>query len=512
MGKKAVITGTIVLTITGFITRILGFLFRIYMSNIMGAEGLGLYQLVFPIYMLIWAFSSAGIALAVSKKVAEFTSKGQHGNAIRTLKCAIVIAVSLSFLLSGFIFLFSPWIATHFIHEPHTALGLKYLCICVPFMATACCIRGYFQGRQEMSISGTAQVVEQIARMVVIFLFAGLYIPHGLSYACALGTLGLCAGELSSCIYTFIVFRFKRRRFNTVRPTIGNRALMCTLFSIAVPITANRFLISGLSSIENILIPIQLQNFGMTPREALSMYGMFTGMAMPLLFFPSMVTTSISTVLVPALSEAVTRKNTYQLHKTVAKSIQYSSIIGIGATALFLTLGDQIALLCYGETHAQVGEMLKALAIICPFMYLQGILTGMLNGLGLQRLTFKGNIYASILCIGAILILVPRQGIIGFVIALLLQSCFATTYHLFHALSHISLQVDIVGWLLKPTLAAFCSCLLLRFIHLSSLLAGGSLLLRTCVGIGVLGGVYTVLLFIFRSLTKDDVLMFLPRR
>lgn len=509
MGKKALITGTIALTITGFITRILGFLFRIYMSNIMGAEGLGLYQLVFPIYMLIWAASSAGISLAVSRKVAEFTTKGRHADAVRTLKSSIVLAVSISFVLSGLIFLFAPWVATYYVHEPNTALGLKYLCICVPFMATACCIRGYFQGRQEMSISGMAQVVEQVSRMVVIYLFAGLYIPRGLMYACALGTLGLCAGELMSCLFTFIMFKYKQRKLKPTTPTVSYGSLMSTLIAISIPITANRFLTSGLSSIENILIPIQLQKYGLTSSEALSMYGMFSGMALPLLFFPSMVTASISTVLVPALSEAMVKKNTYQLHKTVSKSIQYSSVIGIGASALFITLGQEIALVCYGQEHAQVGEMLKVLAIICPFLYLQGILTGMLNGLGLQKLTFKGNIFASIFCIICILILVPKQGLMGFVLAILVQSGFATIYHLLHVLKHISLSVDVVGWMLRPSLAALAGCLIMKYLHTHYLMSMFSLTLSTIIAVGFLGVFYICFLFVFKSLTKEDVMMFI---
>ncbi|MGL5677991.1 MAG: putative polysaccharide biosynthesis protein [Cellulosilyticaceae bacterium] len=509
MGKKALITGTIALTITGFITRILGFLFRIYMSNIMGAEGLGLYQLVFPIYMLIWAASSAGISLAVSRKVAEFTARGKHADAVRTLKSAIVLAVSISFVLSGLIFVFAPWVAEYYVHEPNTALGLKYLCICVPFMATACCIRGYFQGRQEMSISGIAQVVEQLARMVVIYIFAGFYIPRGLAYACALGTLGLCAGELMSCIFTFIMFKIKQRKLKPTMPTLSYGTLMSTLIAISIPITANRFLTSGLSSIENILIPIQLQKYGLSSSESLAMYGMFSGMALPLLFFPSMVTTSISTVLVPALSEASTKKNTYQLHKTVSKSIQYASLIGIGACGLFLTLGQEIALVCYGADDALVGEMLKVLAIICPFFYLQGILTGMLNGLGLQKLTFKGNIMASILCIGAILILVPRQGIMGFILALLIQSGFVTIYHLLHVLKHISLRVDVVGWMLKPTLAAIVGCLFMKYLHTHYLMQMFSLTVSTIIAVGVLGVFYLTFLFLFRSLTREDIQMFL---
>ncbi len=506
MGKKALITGTIVLTATSFITRILGFIFRIYMSNIMGAEGLGLYQLIFPIYMLIWSLCSAGISLAVSKMVAEHTAKKQHSDASRVLKSSIAVALSLGMCLSVFLFITAPWVATHFIHDAHTLLSLRDLCFCIPFMCTACCIRGYFQGRQEMAVSGIAQVVEQIARMCVIYLFASFYIPKGLSYVCALGTLGLCAGEVMSCLFTLTMFKLKQRQLPYKRPTLPYLTTMQTLIAIAIPITANRFLMSALSSIENILIPIQLQKFGLTGSEALGMYGMFSGMALPLLFFPSMVTMSISTALVPAISEAVATQNTRILHRTVSKSIQFSALIGIGASSLFFTLGDEIAMACYHLP--EVGEMLRLLAVICPFLYLQNILTGMLNGLGLQRLTFKGNMIASLLCIGTILLFVPQRGIMGFILAMLFQSSFATIYHLFHVLKHIHLRVDVTGWFIRPILAACPGCLLMKAIYTHYLSQCLPLALSTLLAISILGLFYVAFLFCFRSLTWDDVKLF----
>lgn len=503
MGKKALITGTIVLTLTSCVTKILGFIFRIYMSNIMGAEGVGLYQLIFPIYMLIWAASSAGISLSVSKKVAEHTARGKHADAIRTLKSALILSVGIASIMSVFIFIMAPWVANSYIHEPRTELALKYLCVCVPFMATACCIRGYFQGRQEMAVSGLAQVIEQVARMAVIFLFASLYIPKGIEYACALGALGLCVGEFCSALFTFVMLQIKKHHLPRTKATIPYRSMLSTLITISVPITANRFLTSALSSIENILIPIGLQKYGMSSSDALGMYGMFSGMALPLLFFPSMVTMSISTALVPALSEAVAKKNTRALHKTVSKSIQYSAIIGIGASALFLTLGREIAMACYGRS--EVGDLLKYLAIICPFVYLKDILTGMLNGLGLQKLTFKGNSIASIICIGAIILLVPKQGIIGFVIAMLIQSSLVTCYHMFHALKHINLSVDISGWMIKPALAAISGSIIMKYIHTHYLMQHFSLRPATLIAILSLGLLYVIFLFLFKSVTLDDV-------
>ncbi|OON95339.1 MAG: hypothetical protein ATN36_08695 [Epulopiscium sp. Nele67-Bin005] len=220
MGKRALITGTLILTLASFVTRILGFIFRIFMSNVMGAEGIGLYQLIFPIYMLAWAACSAGVSLAVSKTVAELTAKHLHQDAIRTLKCSIVLASTISIPISLFLFTFSEQIAVYFVHAPDTAMALKLLGTCLPFMATACCIRGYFQGRQEMAIPATAQVIEQVARMIVIYVFAGMFVPRGLEYACALAMLGLCAGELCSCIFTFIMYKLKKRKLPLRAATI----------------------------------------------------------------------------------------------------------------------------------------------------------------------------------------------------------------------------------------------------------------------------------------------------
>ena len=146
MSKKSLITGTLVLTFASLITRLLGFGFRIYQSQVMGPEGMGLYQLLFPIYMLLWAASSAGIALSIAKMIAAEVSKGQEGNAVHILKVSLLISLPLSSLLSILLFIFAPFIAKYYIHEPVTELSLRILACCVPFMSTACCLRGYFQG------------------------------------------------------------------------------------------------------------------------------------------------------------------------------------------------------------------------------------------------------------------------------------------------------------------------------------------------------------------------------
>lgn len=507
MSKKSLVAGTLILTIASFITRLLGFGFRIYQSKVMGAEGMGLYQLLFPIYMLLWAASSAGIALAISKMVAAEVSRNQEGNAIRILRVSLYISIPLSFALSALLYIFAPLIATYYIHEPVTELSLRILATCIPFMSTACCLRGYFQGRQQMSITALAQIVEQVARMLAIYLLAGLFIPKGLEYICALGVIGMCAGEVFSFIMSYIAYRLKKRTLRINKTTISNRMAFNKLLALSIPVTANRFLTSGLQSFENILIPITLGSFGLSSSDALGLYGKFSGMALPLLMFPSMVTSSLATALVPAISEAVAMKKKQVLQRTLSTSIQFSCLIGFGAASLFLCLSKEIALACYGLED--VGQLLEWLAIICPFLYLQNILTGAMNGLGLQKQTFKTNIMGSIICIATIILIIPKRGIIGFVLAMLLQSGFVSCDLLWHVLRNIELPVDVVNWVIRPIIAAVGCAFLTTLMNKLCFSISFGIIISTILSISFWGISYIFLLFLFKCVTVKDIKTFM---
>lgn len=507
MSKKSIITGTLVLTGASLITRLLGFGFRIYQSQIMGAEGMGLYQLLFPIYMLLWAASSAGIALAIAKMIAAEVTKGNENNAKHILKVALCISLPFSLLLSILVFLLAPFIATYYIHEPITTLSLRILAFCIPFMSTACCLRGYFQGHQDMSVTALAQIVEQVARMCAIYLLASFLIPKGPVYLCALGVIGMCAGEVFSFIMSLTIYLIKKK--NKVLPArnLPSNKVFTTLLTLTLPITANRFLTSGLQSFENILIPINLQKFGLSSHEALGLYGKFSGMAMPLLFFPSMVTSSLATALVPAISEAVAQKDKPMLQKTICAAIQFAFLIGIGATALFLSFSNEIAIICY--QLPEVGQILRWLAIICPFLYLQNILTGTMNGLGMQKKTFQTNIIGSLICILTTIAIIPHKGIIGFVFAMLLQSSLVCCLLLHYILTYVSLSIDFNHWLLQPIMAGLLASVIATTIHHKLLCSYFSLAISTILSILTLGGIYLLILILIGAFSIKQVKSFI---
>ena len=317
---------------------------------------------------------------------------------------------------------------------------------------------------------------------------------------------GMSIGELVSFVYVYAAYKKDLRKQRVSLPVLARYQALITLLTLAIPLTFNRFVMSLLQSVENILIPIKLQEFGLTNHQALSVYGQFTGMTMPLIFFPSMITMSLATALIPAVSHAQAANNQKQLEYTISKTIQFTLLIGIGATALFMTLPHEIAMVFFNQPA--VGNMLYSLSFICPFFYLQSTLLGVLNGLGKQLETLISTITGSFICITIIYFYVPRKGLIGFIAALVISSSFNTILHLVNVLKYTSIPIDLVNWFVKPALAAAAGALTMKYVLHHYLVQVVSLRLSTLGAIGALGIFYIFFLFMLGSLTMDDVKMF----
>jgi len=140
INRKKILTGALILTAAGIITRILGFVYRVYMSNLMGAEGMGLYQLIMPIYTLAWSISCAGFNTTVSKLTAQERAKGEYGNMTRMLKQSVIITTGLGALLTVALFFGAELLSVHFFNDMRTLLPLQILSLAFPFMAAGRCI------------------------------------------------------------------------------------------------------------------------------------------------------------------------------------------------------------------------------------------------------------------------------------------------------------------------------------------------------------------------------------
>jgi len=506
--RKSILAGALMLTAAGIFTRVLGFVYRIYMSNTLGAEGMGLYQLIMPVYSLSWSIACSGFTTTISKIVAQENAAKEYGNMGRALKQALAITGIIAACLTGVLFFGAGIIGNAVFKDARTVLPIRILSAAIPFMTAGSCIRGYFLGLRETTEPAFGQVLEQCARMAVIYAIAPFFVPMGLTYACAAAVVGIVAGEVIAFVFSaFSYLSFKRKNRLVKPPTKSSMQMLGLLVPMALPLTANRITGSFLSAWENALIPQQLRAFGMSQAEAISAYGRITGMALPLIFFPSALLTALSVTLVPAISEAIAMGNRQKIRQTAARAIRFTCLLGIGTAIVFLVLPDELGRVIYKQ---ELGSLLFPLGILCPFWYSNIILGGILNGLGKQAFLFRNSLLSSAVTIAFVYFLVPHYGIQAFLWGWFAGLIGVSAVSLREIKRETDLSIPWLDWLGKPLLAAAAAALVSECIVnrvLFSLFGG---LFALVASTGLIVGLYLVLIMLLGCLRWAEIRAFLP--
>lgn len=502
MSKKQLITSTIILTFANLFTKFLGFYYRIFMSNAIGSEGMGLYQLIMPIYALAWSITSSGFTTTVSRLTARESAKSETGNLGRIVKQAFVMCLFLSGISSLFLFFGAEEISIKILKDSRTVISLRLLSLAIPFMAAGSCLRGFFMGLQQMQIPALSQVLEQIVRILAIFLLADFFVPLGLNYACFAAVCGIFAGEALSFGFTFFSYlHFKRRKKMIKRPTLSSRGTALLILSMALPLSATRITSSLLSAAENILIPGRLQVYGYSTEKALSIYGELTGMAMPLLLLPSAFLMAASTSLVPEITQACASGHSKRVSRTVSAALLFTSVISIGAACFYAVFPQEICYLIYGRK--ELGELLLPLAFLCPLLYGQTTLSGLLNGLGEHFFLFWSHILSSLVTIGFVWFAMPYYGISAFLAGWFLSLLFTTILAFSRLKKATGIFPPFFSYFGKPLLAGLGAALPIRFL-IQSGTPSKPFFLLTFFAMGLL---YLFFLFLLGCLSKKELLI-----
>ena len=501
MGRKNIIAGTLILTTANLLTRCMGFFSRVYLSNTIGAEGMGLYQLILPIYALAWSITSAGFTTTISSLTAQEHIRGQAGNIGRIVKQSVCLSLFLSILVGTILFLGAEDIALHFLKDGRAALPLRLLSPAIPFMAVGSCFRGFFLGMQAALVPAVSQILEQTIRILTIYLLAGVFVPLGLSYACLAAVAGIFLGELFSCGFTLWRYiRYKRKHGFLRKPVLSSYAALSMILAMAVPLSASRIAASLLSTAENLLIPRQLQLHGQNTSQALATYGELTGMALPLILLPSSCLPAASVSLIPEISEASAVHQDSRIQRTVAATFRFTAIIGIGAAALFSVFPKEICYIVYDR--AALGQVLFPLAFLCPLLYAQTTLHGLLNGLGEQLFLFWNNILSSLISIAIICGFMPTYGIAAFLFGWFLSLAFSVAASFCLLKKRTGILPSFADCFCKPLLAGAAAGLLIKyFIRISQ--PSKLLFLGAMSAMGIL---YLLFLLALGCLKKENLM------
>lgn len=418
--RKTILQGTLILTAVGFLCRFMGFFYRIFLSHTFGEENVGLYQLTFPVFALCISFTSAGLETAISRTVARKQSLHQPREASETLCLGLFISCLLSVITMIILQKNAADLSTALLGDPRCEEILILLSYALPLSSIHGCIMGYCYGLKQTQIPAVSQLIEQTARILSVFCLYRFAIRNGLHADISIAAAGIAFGELFSTFYS--VRGLQKSRSDIFRPGFSFSSIRLRfreLIPLSLPLTANRVLLGLLQGIEAVSIPGCLKLYNHSTSEALSTYGVLTGMALPCILFPSAITNSVSIMLMPTVAELQVKDQASGIRKLLQKVLGSCFLMGLFCCLFFLFFGQLIGQFLFASDLA--GNFIITLAWICPFLYVNGSLLSVLNGFGKTTTSFTINMVGLAIRIGSVFFAIPVFGIQGYLWGLLIS-------------------------------------------------------------------------------------------
>jgi stage V sporulation protein B len=430
MARQSFIKGTMILLAAGIINRILGFVPRIALPRIIGAEGIGLYQMGYPFLIVVLTLINGGIPLAVAKLVAEADAEGNPGKIKIILRIALSITVTLSV---GFTILcvgYSRFITEHLFTDQRVYYTFLAMSPIILIGGISSVYRGYFQGLHNMLPTALSQISETLIRIVTVLTFSYIMLPYGIQYAAAGAMAGVVVGELVGVFVLLIQYKSSRVKYKSIIPNVVAKAShFRRLLAVSIPVTASRLVGSASYFFESILIIQSLAIAGVVTAVATAQYGALQGMIIPILLLPTALTYSLSVSLIPSLSEAASKNDMLTVHKRMHQSLKLSLVAGAPFAVFMFVLAEPLTLIIYND--AEIGTMLRMMAPVALFIYMQGPLQAALQALDKPGKALRNTFVGACIKLTLICLLAsnPKFGILGAIFAININIATVTILH-----------------------------------------------------------------------------------
>lgn len=388
-------------------TRILSFIFKIYLSRTLGAEVIGLYQIAVSVFFLFVSISASGLPLVLSRKTAQDKALGEN-KFMGYFSSAMFSGVSIALVVIMLLWTLSDRIG--FLFSDKNAMPLFMIMIPALLSSTIySIIRGFLWGNKQFLAFSATETLEELLRIVFsVFLISGMVFKMNGETAIA---VAFTASDIVVAIILIIVFFAKSGR-------ISRPCQIKDIITPSIPITSMRIFSSLIATLIAIILPIKLLEYGMTPSEATASYGRITGMANPLLLAPNALISSLAIVLIPEMSANGAKKEYGKLNNHLTNGINLSLLISGVFIVLYLALGKEITLLVYNDKIS--GEYLTYASTVMIPMCISQLTQSALNSMGKEYRSFINYLLGNIVMIIAIIFLPKYIGIYAVAVATLL--------------------------------------------------------------------------------------------
>lgn len=385
--KNKFIKSTLILIIGGFFTKMLGMVIKIVMTRLIGTEGIGLYSMVMPTFLLLNSIAQLGLPTALNILISSniFNTK----NLVST---AIFLSLSIDILIMLFLLGSSSYLSTNLLNEPRLKASLLCIGFVLPFITISNCLRSYFFAKERMYPHVITNIIEDLVKLIFIIIGIPFFITKGIHFAVAFVILSNIFCELSSIIiFLFLLPNFKCKK-EELKP---NKKNIKELLKIALPTTGSRLIGSIGYFLEPIIITFVLLKVGYSNKFIVNEYGIINGYVMQMVLLPSFFTAAISQALIPIISKNFVNKNYNYIKKKIKQAIFFCLLIGIPATIVFELFPDVLLKLLFNTNKGIL--YIKVIAPICLLHYIQSPISSSLQAMGNAKISMIGTFIGMIL-------------------------------------------------------------------------------------------------------------------
>ena len=453
----------VMLTLVSLAMRTVTMLFGAFISRSVGAEGVGLYTVIMTVYSFAVTFATSGISLTVTRLVAGAIGEGRAERVGRVVRAAVAYSLIFGALATLLLFFGADVIGRFILNDTRTVHSLKLLAFSLIPISLGSIISGYFVGVRRVGFNAAAQVFGQFIKIAVTVLLVVRFSSDTVERSVGALCLGITLTELIGFLIQFIEFVYDRVRYKSGKTSRESESR--EVVKTALPLALSAYVRSAFLTLEHILIPKRLRDGGESVGDAYSHYGLLHGMALPIVLYPMSPLSSFSGLLVPEFASDMSRGGKDRMNRIGTEALNTTLTYSAVCAVMLFFFAEELGYAVYGSYEA--GKYITMLAPVVPIMYLDHVTDSMLKGIGEQVFSMWVNISDSILSILLVWVLIPKMGISGYALVIIIMEVynFALSYLRLHR--HISVKLTPVRSLILPlaagSIAACISDALFRF-------------------------------------------------
>ena len=444
----------LVLTATALIIRGVSVAFNIYVSSVAGAEAMGLFSLISSVYGFFITIACSSINLGTTRLISEAIADGKSNTLHKSLSVCIRHALITGFLASVILYSLSGFIGRELLYDERCILSLKAVSFSLLPISLTSCLSGYFTAVRRVKVNAVFQIISQAIKIFATAALLSRFLEFGAEYACLCLVLGSVISEIISLTVNVILYLLDKRKhfglINTPKAKKHGDGIVKKICKITFPVTFSACIRSLFNTLQHILIPRGLKMSGSSWAAALSSYGILHSMVLPLILFPSAFIYSFASLLIPEVSECRVQGNSARLERITRRVMSIATFFAIGVAGVMLILSGDIGEVIYDNREAAF--YIKILAPLIPVMYVDGATDAILKGMGKQIYSMNVNIADAALSCVLVFFLVPRLGLLGYIISIYATEILNTTLSLIGMFCATGAKPKVVHQVLSPLL------------------------------------------------------------